>query len=746
MNVFQNYYLFLYFHKKYYLILLYLYFLNFCLYNCNQNNNKNFAHIRPLPKNKFLLIEFNGIFIYQNDFSFNKKIYIFNENQKIDNDEDNKQTAFSELEYNNNFYAICLVKNFLYLFDNNNESIIKVVNLASNLTGSFYNLNLYNESNSLNCIISYIEKSSYESFNDIYILNFYKINFSINNEDNIITKNTFLNEEFVENEKKSYISDIYFSCQISYSSLLICFCLIEDSTKISAIRFNIKNNFEKESDIIFYYDERYSKLFSIKSVEPSEKNEILVYYHGFYLEESKNTYSFTYYKIKINKFKTDSLSDYFMYDIVEVYYFKNHEIYIFICLDIWNYFGIYKYDNNFNQICGNTFKVDQCDEINNYYLFYNDFREDYNIISDCYNNNEPSNYFLNISLFKEVCPNYIVNNDSNKDYLIQKIKQLEFTLNITKKDFLDIIPDIIDLIEIDEDYKITGEDFIAIIKPTDSKYYDNLTHINFQKCEDILRNHSNISSSRTLTILQMEINNINDQSLVNKVEYQIYDDNKNILNLSLCNNTDIQVFYLLKNNSYDLSSYSNFKDSNIDIFNINDSFFNDICQSYSDKNNDVILEDRIKYIYKNYSLCDPGCTYNDINLEKKTISCNCKVKTNLSIEEPILKFKTFNEIKIDSNFGLIKCYNLVFSFKGKLINLGFWIFLILVIIHIPLFIIIIYKGIKPIQKYIFNEMIKYGYMKKTKHINENKNIVNNNINLNSPIKKKKNINLLKDLQ
>ena len=80
----------------------------------------------------------------------------------------------------------------------------------------------------------------------------------------------------------------------------------------------------------------------------------------------------------------------------------------------------------------------------------------------------------------------------------------------------------------------------------------------------------------------------------------------------------------------------------------------------------MILEDRIKYIYQNYSLCDDGCTYNEINTENMTVSCDCKVKTNLTTNESSFSVEKLDNIDIDSNFALIKCYNLVFSFKGKL--------------------------------------------------------------------------------
>ena len=136
-----------------------------------------------------------------------------------------------------------------------------------------------------------------------------------------------------------------------------------------------------------------------------------------------------------------------------------------------------------------------------------------------------------------------------------------------------------------------------------------------------------------------------------------------------------------------------------------------IFANLSDSKNDLVLEDRIKDIYQNYSICDEGCIYNNINFENRTISCDCKVKTNLSVEEPTLNIKKFNEIKIESNFGLIKCYTLVFSFNGKIRNIGFWIFLFLVSAHIPLISYLFYKGIKPIQEYLHKEMVNFGYIK-----------------------------------
>ena len=95
----------------------------------------------------------------------------------------------------------------------------------------------------------------------------------------------------------------------------------------------------------------------------------------------------------------------------------------------------------------------------------------------------------------------------------------------------------------------------------------------------------------------MELSNPNKQSLINQVEYQVYDEYKNILDLSVCNNFNIKIFHGIKANSgLDMSILNSFKDTDINVFNISDEFFNDVCYPYSENGNDLILEDRIKDI------------------------------------------------------------------------------------------------------------------------------------------------------
>ena len=147
----------------------------------------------------------------------------------------------------------------------------------------------------------------------------------------------------------------------------------------------------------------------------------------------------------------------------------------------------------------------------------------------------------------------------------------------------------------------------------------------------------------------------------------------------------------------------------------------DVCKPYSnlEKDDDLILEDRIKDLYLNYSLCEKGCTYNNISLENMTVLCDCKIKENFTT---ITSEINLDKIKYEttSNFDIIKCYDIILKFKLKKTNIGFWIFSILIISHFPLLFHYCYTGVQPVYNFVINEMIKYGYL------NNNNNIVDNN--------------------
>ena len=326
---------------------------------------------------------------------------------------------------------------------------------------------------------------------------------------------------------------------------------------------------------------------------------------------------------------------------------------------------------------------------------------------------------------------------------------------ITNKTKDDIIANITDLIkdkEIGVNYEIKGEDFTILIKPTNSAPLPNTTHVEFSECENILRKEYNMSNTSIITFFQMEINNDDKNSLYNQIKYTTYNDKFEELDLSVCKDVQTQIHYALKDDSnLNLNTVSDFKKMGVDVLNIKDEFFTNLCFSYADSNNDMVLEDRIKFLFQNYSLCEEGCSYNNIDLEQNSILCDCKIQGNLSTITTTLSLNPTGESSIfDSNIGVIKCYNLVFSMKNKNGNIGFIVFSFLFVLFIIFFIIQIIKGIKPVINFLFNEMVSYGYLNKDDaKFFENKNIkitnqneINTNIdnnNINRELKGKSNL-------
>ena len=130
---------------------------------------------------------------------------------------------------------------------------------------------------------------------------------------------------------------------------------------------------------------------------------------------------------------------------------------------------------------------------------------------------------------------------------------------------------------------------------------------------------------------------------------------------------------------------------------------------------------------------------NHLILKKNISNCLCNVKKEVNTKPEKGNIQTYIMSSfLESNFGVIKCYNLVFSFKGNLSNIGFWIFGIMLIIHIPLYILNFIIGTKNLINYILKEMDDKGYtidndleeekIEKSK-INEKESEKDNNLNL-----------------
>ena len=298
---------------------------------------------------------------------------------------------------------------------------------------------------------------------------------------------------------------------------------------------------------------------------------------------------------------------------------------------------------------------------------------------------------------------------SSKFFNVNNNIYQEYT-NKTKEEIIDNLDTFIEDYNFDNIYEIFGNDFNIKISPINSDIHSNIsTYINFSNCYDILKKKN---PSSKLTVFQIQIDNTYEKSLINNVEYAVFNDDKERLDLSVCKDEDIRINYELNMSLINMTKIRYYYDQGIDVFNIEDEFFNDICYSYSENESDMILKDRINDIYQNYSLCENNCEYEKINFTQNMVTCKCSLKTYIesTVEPPDLYVVIRDSFK-DSNIAVLKCYKLVFSFKDKLQNIGFWIFTVLVFLHIPFIIYYCVYTIDPIKLYVYKEMERTGIFK-----------------------------------
>lgn len=326
----------------------------------------------------------------------------------------------------------------------------------------------------------------------------------------------------------------------------------------------------------------------------------------------------------------------------------------------------------------------------------------------------------------------------NNDYTVNNCSIFPFKYNTSDDDNSiiisfsskpknEIFDDLDYLLHNSGSFLIYGDDYLVVVKPIDKFIEESSVNIDFTNCEKILKK---FNPDYKFRIMQINLRNNNEGHLTDQVEYKVYNQYGEEMDLSICKDVNIMIEYALKNSSsLNIEKIKSFKDKGIDILNINDDFFNDICFPFSDSDSDsdVILNDRVTDIYNNYSLCEEGCEYQSFDVEKMCVYCSCEVKKEVNYELKKGNFKTYikhNFFKL--NFGVIKCYNLAFGIKRKLKNVAFWIFLILTILHVPIYYFYFENGINPISNYINKEMTKKGYNDKEKITSSNKTSLNKN--------------------
>ena len=208
-----------------------------------------------------------------------------------------------------------------------------------------------------------------------------------------------------------------------------------------------------------------------------------------------------------------------------------------------------------------------------------------------------------------------------------------------------------------------------------NKEYKNYSSLILGECEDTLKSKYSLSSQDTLIIFKTEkyIKGI----LIPLIEYEIFNPNSKVkLNLEYCKLENINVdFYIPVSINENIS----FK------YDPNGTYYNDICSTYTTEfSTDIILYDRkIEFNNNSMSLCQTNCTYKGYDYVKKRALCKCQIQSRSSSkinnEQIIYKFLNISK---DYNIKVLKCYQVLFSKKGLIKNIGNYIILIIIIINL----------------------------------------------------------------
>ena len=300
-----------------------------------------------------------------------------------------------------------------------------------------------------------------------------------------------------------------------------------------------------------------------------------------------------------------------------------------------------------------------------------------------------------------------------------------------------------------ENVIIQTENFVAQISKLEDQLNNNnlsISSIDLGKCEEILRKKYNIPKDESLIIYKSDIKSENHLTMY--VQYEIYHpETLELLDINECSKEQISISVPVNLNEETLNLYDSLSNSGYNLFDKNDSFYNDICATYTTENGtDISLSDRQDAIEKtggSLNLCQVGCQLKSFNSESMKIICDCEVEKTKTVDSfSEIEFNTdlMNNLFIGlkySNYKVLGCYKLLLDFKSLKLNIGFILMAIIFISLLILFLVYLIKGRGKLDYYIQAILKnKSVYIQNRKNLSKKPNI--KSINFKEKAKKNKN--------
>ena len=240
----------------------------------------------------------------------------------------------------------------------------------------------------------------------------------------------------------------------------------------------------------------------------------------------------------------------------------------------------------------------------------------------------------------------------------------------------------------------------------------NMPKIDFGNCYSKVKEHLSPPSTDSIIVAIVERSNGQKKS---SYTYTFYhpETGAKIDADSICKDEEVvikeNVLNQLNNSETDLNSILFLTNQEINIFNLSDEFYTDLCFHFKSPNGkDVPLKDRILLFYPNITLCDEGCESKGVNLTSMESICKCQfndIMSNELIEGNALIKGTVDEISellSSSNLNVLQCYKDVFKKEYFIKNTGGYIFIFITVAEISLTMIFFIDGYPKIIKFVYN--------------------------------------------
>ena len=318
--------------------------------------------------------------------------------------------------------------------------------------------------------------------------------------------------------------------------------------------------------------------------------------------------------------------------------------------------------------------------------------------------------------------------NSNQDCTKEEILKNQCKGKISSEQIKDIYNELISRIIPKVNKEIETQNVIvqlSTLEELKNNNYPNASSIDLGECEQRLMEQEGLFNEKYLIIFKIDIKSPDLSSTY--VQYEIYNlVTLELISLEVCKDIPISVSVPVNLDESIKSNYYSLSQSGYNLFDLSDSFYNDICSTYTTENGtDLTLIDRKNLIYDtsgNVSMCQDGCTFQSYNLTTKKANCDCAVQisetetdvSKIKFDKNELADSFFNTLK-NSNFLVLKCFKLVFSKKGQKKNIGSYLMSGITFIFIILMFIYMFNGSKKLDFYIQTILkFKLNYDKENK--------------------------------